>query len=53
MIDHPLAIQVRLILLDSEMSWDTTHFIFFTRCVCLDAVYPADFIPLYPKFHYQ
>lgn len=29
MIDHPLAIQVRLILPDSEMSWDTTHFIFF------------------------
>lgn len=51
MIDHPLAIQVRLIPLDSEMSWDTTHFIFFTKC--LDAVYPTHFIPIYPRFHYQ
>lgn len=28
-IDHPLAIQVWLILPDSEMTWDSTHSIFF------------------------
>lgn len=50
MIDHPLAIQVWLILPDSETTWDTTHSIYlFIFNKYLDFAYSTYFSRRYPR----